>query len=133
MRNLAVRGSSAVDFYRDSLVQEYDQFRQKLNKMGLAMNRQDWQPQVMSEKHWPKERLSRMARKLQEYPELNVNCAVEYIKYDRYMDDDRFVRHSFPQIIKHTHNPLLIVFYPRAYNAGSLTLELSQLEEVSNI
>lgn len=123
----------ARDFYQESLLEEYDKFRQHLIKMDITIHRQDWQPMVMLEKPatFDKKRLDKLFRRLGEYRDLNTNCTVEYIKYDAYINDARYLSQSFAQIIMHSKNPPLIVFFPRSYNTGSLTLELNTLDQVS--
>lgn len=113
------------------LLEDYRRFRKLLLEKDITVNRLPWQPLVMFEKYWNQNRLFDLMKRLMDYPEQNINLAVELFSYKQYVGDTRYIKKHFAEIIESENDTLIFVFYPRSYNASSLTAEISRLEMVS--
>lgn len=112
-----------------SLLDDYRMFRRMLIEKNLTVNRLPWQPFVMNQKHWSRT-LANLVRQLEQHPELDCNLAIENFDYQQYVNDIRYKKKLFAEIVDLPNKTPLYVFFPRNYNASSLTVELSQLEKV---
>jgi hypothetical protein len=128
---LKPRKSKEEIIHQHILLDDYGRFRKLLKEKDITVNRLDWQPLVMLEKYWSRNDLFDLLKQLKQYPELNSNLAVELFDYHQYKKDIRYSKKMFAELQEFDTAPLIYVFYPRSYNAKSLTSELNRLELVS--
>lgn len=103
---------------------------EKFVEHDITLDRQNWQPRVITKDHLNRHELTRLKEDSRDFPDLNINAAIESFTYSRYMLDERRVRGLFPLIPAMSKETGLYVCFPRSYTAGSLTKELRKLEAV---
>lgn len=112
------------------LLANYRSLQSEFTKHDITLGRELWQPIVISAIHLNEQEVTRFINDTRNFPELELNAAIEYYSYHRYIHDVRYDMGLFADIPEMNDDIGLYVRFPRSYTASSLTKELKNLENV---
>lgn len=112
------------------LLAKYQSLQSKFTKHSITLVREIWQPIVINAIHLNEQEVTLFINDTRNFPGLDINMAIEYFSYHRYVHDVRYEMGLFADIPKMNDDVGLYVHFPKSYIASSLTKEFMNLENV---